>query len=441
MASANRAAGIDAVLFDWDGTLMDTWLLVEASYRYALGAIGRAYDRPLTWYVTRRLGEVFGDDADGRRGQELYRSYYLEHSPEMARPFPGLDTALRRLRTRGVRVGIVTNKERRRLDAELDRSGFAPWVDFVVTTEETLARKPEADPLVWATVRYGLGPAVYVGDSPVDLTAGRLAGMKPVAVGWSRFDRSLLERRRPWRWAPTPEDVVKVLDDPAADADPGSPSQPPVSVYVTVGGRTRPGVLLGRVPERVRGWDRQEPTWVGGDGPAGLAVRMWTVLGGSGWVPPDRGMPRPDVAVLREPEDGKWNADRELAAWQQLWAGTGTVAAFEPTRSTVAEMLDRLDERDGLGLCLDTARLARTEYDVADAVAAAGEYVTVLRIRDANGLAPGWGPLDWDRIQRAWRGLPQLRALVLDCAWRPNFAAAWDRAARWIPGAGDQPGG
>lgn len=437
MTSGSRQDGaIDAVLFDWDGTLMDTWPLVEASYRYALAALGRPFDRPLEWYVTRRLGEVFGDDPEGRRGQELYRAYYLEHSPRMARPFPGLAAVLRDLRQRGIRTGIVTNKERRRLEAELGRSDFAPWMDFLVTTEETLARKPEADPLVWARVRHGLNAAVYVGDSPVDITAARLAGMRPVAVGWSRFDRSRLERRRPWRWVETPADLVRVLGE---SEDVSAAVAPRPAVYVTVGGDRRPPGMVGAVPAAVRGWDRHGPAW-SGDGPAGVAARMWTVTGGSGWRAPGRADALPDVAVLREPEDGRWDADGELAAWRRLWGGTATVSAFEPTRGTVADMLDRLDACHGLGLCLDTARLARTEYDVAGAVAAAGGYLTVLRLRDANGLAPGWGPLDWARIRSAWHGLPQLRALVLDCAWRPNFAAAWDRAAPWMLGR-DRPGG
>ena len=127
--------------------------------------------------------------------------------------FDGIEQMLVSLRSAGRRLGIVTSKSH---DA-VDLAGrVLPWLgglfDVVIAAEDSVRHKPEADPILEALSRLGAAPesAVYVGDAPFDIRAGRAAGVTTIAVPWGFFSRSALIAEAPDALAETPADLARM---------------------------------------------------------------------------------------------------------------------------------------------------------------------------------------------------------------------------------------
>lgn len=208
-------SALHAVLFDWDGTLVDS---AESSYRcYArvfpeFGIpFGRAeFERTYSpdWYHTYRelgLPEERWPEADAR---------WLEHYASEPPPaVPGAHEAVRRLRESGLRVGLVTSGSRDRVAREVEALGFARWLDAVLCAGDYERRKPHPEALLMALERLGVTAeqSAYVGDSPEDVRMARAAGVFSVGVPGSFPNRALLEDSAPELLAPSLEAAVDAL--------------------------------------------------------------------------------------------------------------------------------------------------------------------------------------------------------------------------------------
>jgi HAD superfamily hydrolase (TIGR01509 family) len=175
-----------AVLFDWDGTLVNT---AEASYRcYAklFGAYGIAFDREAfqrtyspNWHLTYTalgLPEECWVEAD--------RVWLAHYGDEQVVLIEGAREALLRVRAAGFTMGIVTSGDRVRVARELDDLSLASLFDVVVCAEDIVHRKPHPEALLLALEKLGLAPgeAIYVGDSPEDVQMARAAGVTAVGI-------------------------------------------------------------------------------------------------------------------------------------------------------------------------------------------------------------------------------------------------------------------
>lgn len=175
-----------AVLFDWDGTLVDT---AEASFRCYVRMFSRfgiAFDRETyartyspNWYYTFEC--VGLPAAQWAEADSLWLSYFAEERTSL---LPTALPALDALRARGVRRGIVTSGGRDRVSRELVAHGVHEHFEHVVFGDDTERRKPHPDPLHLCLSRLAVAPehAVYVGDSPEDVQMARAAGVWAVAV-------------------------------------------------------------------------------------------------------------------------------------------------------------------------------------------------------------------------------------------------------------------
>ncbi len=179
---------VSAVLFDWDGTLADSFAATHHASMAVFRHFGIAMDeiryrdtyRP-DWHETyRQLGipEERWDEA-GR----IWRGRYLERSADVAL-FPGAAEALDALASAGVAVGVVTSADRVRFLADLDRLGLATRFAALVAFEDVVARKPDPEGLFLALRQLEVGPAevFYVGDRHEDIEMGRRAGTRTAAV-------------------------------------------------------------------------------------------------------------------------------------------------------------------------------------------------------------------------------------------------------------------
>lgn len=206
-----------AVVFDLDGTLVDTVPLIVASYQHTFRThFGREEDevRIRAW-IGQPLIRAFRE-VDPARADELMATY-LEwndaHTEEFIRPFDGAAELLRDLSSAGVHVGVATSKRRGQAERAVTLTGLADLIDLTVTVEDTDRHKPEPEPIALACRRLGVEPmrAVYVGDATVDLLAGRAAGADTVAVLWGAGTREALDEARPTARAETVDELRRLM--------------------------------------------------------------------------------------------------------------------------------------------------------------------------------------------------------------------------------------
>jgi pyrophosphatase PpaX len=179
------------VLFDLDGTLIDSGPIILASMRHAsVTVLGREPDEELVRAAIGGPG-LFAQmrDLDPDRVDELVEVYRAHNEPLHAQleGFDGVLDLLPVLRDEGRRLGIVTAKRLRTVELALDRFPvLREATDVIVGAEDTERHKPDPDPVLEALRRLGAAPrdAAYVGDSPFDIRAAKAAGACAIAVGW-----------------------------------------------------------------------------------------------------------------------------------------------------------------------------------------------------------------------------------------------------------------
>jgi len=222
-----------AILFDLDGTLIDTTELILYCFNHAWETVcgqthpSEAYIAtmgiPLKDAMHRLLesteGMRFGQIGEIRTAgfvESLVKEYRLcnaANHDRLARPFPGMDQVMSALRNRGYRLGVVTSKSREFAQRGLRLCGLWEFLDVFVSMDDTSRHKPNPEPLLLALERLRIPSeqAVYVGDSCHDMQAGRAAGMRTVAALWGPIPRSELEREAPSLLADRPETLLEIF--------------------------------------------------------------------------------------------------------------------------------------------------------------------------------------------------------------------------------------
>jgi pyrophosphatase PpaX len=205
------------ILFDLDGTLIDSIELILASHRHAtlevLGAsppdevLRQGIGVPLLTQM-RTLDEPRADAL-----VTAYRAFNHRMHDELLRPYEGLIELCERLREEGATLGVVTSKSLPVVELAFARLAFAPLLDVVVTSDQTDQHKPRPEPILEALRRLGrdTSGACYVGDSPFDLQAAHAAGVDAIGVSWGAFTAEELRAEHPVAIARTPDELAEVL--------------------------------------------------------------------------------------------------------------------------------------------------------------------------------------------------------------------------------------
>ena len=192
------------VLFDLDGTVVDSGGIILASMRHATREVlGRDFgDAELMQAVGGPGLEAQMAVFAPERVDELVRVYRDHNEPlhEELEACAGMEDVLLRLHAEGRRLGVVTAKRRAPVDLAFAGVSRAHLFETIVGGDETEKHKPDPEPLLLAAERMHASPAetAYVGDSPFDIRAAKAAGMYAIAVTWGRIhDRERLEREEP----------------------------------------------------------------------------------------------------------------------------------------------------------------------------------------------------------------------------------------------------
>lgn len=182
---------IKAILFDLDGTLIDSYRdigihLNKTLRDFGLQEVDLESVRELIGGGARELLRRFFSDGHLEEAIKVFRNYYMEQPVIYTRPFEGIPQVLDSASSKGIKLAVVTNKMEVLSRLILERLGMAGYFSVIVGGDTLSEKKPSPLPVVHALKELGVSPteALMIGDTEADLTAGRLAGTKRGLAKW-----------------------------------------------------------------------------------------------------------------------------------------------------------------------------------------------------------------------------------------------------------------
>jgi pyrophosphatase PpaX len=208
-----------AILFDLDGTLLDTQELILSSFRYATREIlgEQLPDEVILPFIGIPLAYQM-QTINAEHADELmvsYREHNARVHDELIQYFEGTRETLDELREEYGRLAVVTSKRLEPAQKGLERFDLQGYFEFIIGSEETTKHKPEPEPLLLAAKRFGTRAehCIYVGDSPYDMMAARAAGCVALAAPWGMFTRDELANAGAQHYATTISELPTVIRD------------------------------------------------------------------------------------------------------------------------------------------------------------------------------------------------------------------------------------
>lgn len=217
--STQHCPEICAVVFDLDGTLLNTIADLATAVNYALATHGRPVrtDSEIRSYlgngIRRLVAEAVPEgttESDYEAIFATFRTYYVAHCMEQTEPYEGIMPLVERLQAQGMKMGIVSNKLQPAV-TQLHEKFFGTLIDVAVGERPGIPRKPDPKSLLTAISALGATPetTLYVGDSEVDIQTASAAGCRCVTVLWGFRDETFLRSRFPdAHYIRRPEELV-----------------------------------------------------------------------------------------------------------------------------------------------------------------------------------------------------------------------------------------
>lgn len=214
---------IDTVLFDFDGTIMDTNEVIIQSWQETFRRLeGRETDR-------ETLLKTFGEPLEGtmrdffpnvplEEGLEIYRGYQRDNYLPNIRLFPGIRELLDELMQRQVKMALVTSRLRHTTDQALEAFDLGKYFGYVVTADDVTRHKPDPQSVEIALEKIGSAPehAIQIGDTKHDIQCAHNAGVPAVLVSWSQALAKELKEGFPAEYTPDviidrPDQILELL--------------------------------------------------------------------------------------------------------------------------------------------------------------------------------------------------------------------------------------
>lgn len=209
----------DTVLFDLDGTLIDSVDLIIDSYHHTFRQHGLTLisREELIEGIGTPLVAVFGRMTDQRSEIDnwivTYREYNLAHHDTRIRAFPGVVEMVQRIHRGGRRLGVVTSKNNAGARRGLRLVGLEELMSVVVGADDVTRHKPDPEPVEYAlaSLQAMAAGAAFIGDSHHDVASGKAAGVRTIAVSWGPISRARLAAAEPDYLCGSIEEVLTAL--------------------------------------------------------------------------------------------------------------------------------------------------------------------------------------------------------------------------------------
>jgi pyrophosphatase PpaX len=191
-----------ALLFDLDGTLIDSIELIMSSMHHAFDGYAARVPTDDEWRaligrpLTDSFREFVRDESEIQRLIGRYREHQLAHHDRLVRPYEGILEAIRAFADAGHPMALVTSKADWLAERALRHVGLDVAIPVVVGCDTCTRHKPHPEPVQRALALLGALPhdSIFVGDSPHDIEAGRAAGVYTIGVTWGAFSREEMAR-------------------------------------------------------------------------------------------------------------------------------------------------------------------------------------------------------------------------------------------------------
>lgn len=183
---------IDTILFDFDGTVMDTNHVIINSWQHtfrtlegreeAVEKIIATFGEPLDITMKKLFPGVPTDE-----GVAIYRSYHRDNFGRLINVFPGMRELIQELKRRGFKLAVVTSRLKNTTLEGLEKYRLAQYFDVIVTADDTDRHKPDPEPVNIALRKLGSAPerSLMLGDTMFDILCARNAGVRSVLVNWA----------------------------------------------------------------------------------------------------------------------------------------------------------------------------------------------------------------------------------------------------------------
>lgn len=192
-----------AILFDLDGTLLNTDLLIKKSFIHTFKKYKPDYtlsEEELLSFLGPSLKNTFSRYVENNQVDELiqyYRDYNHKHHEDFVTIYPNVKEMLKYLKKQGFLLGVVTTKYKEAAYLGLDLFNITQYFDVVIGENDVKKSKPDPEGILCALKKLNCQEGYYVGDNVTDIQAGKRAGVKTVGVKWSPKGYQLIEKENP----------------------------------------------------------------------------------------------------------------------------------------------------------------------------------------------------------------------------------------------------
>ncbi|MCV2231364.1 HAD-IA family hydrolase [Paracholeplasma manati] len=184
---------IDTVLFDLDGTLIDSNHLIITTFKYVFETeLPHIQMKEEDYFpfigptLVQGFGKYVQDEAQIQHLIQVYRKKNLELHDDYVKAFEGAQALLIHLKSRGIQTGIVSSKMHFLIERGLKVTGLLPYFDVIIGSDDVVNHKPHPEPIQKALSLFDdIDEAIYVGDHPNDILSGKAAGIKTIGMNYS----------------------------------------------------------------------------------------------------------------------------------------------------------------------------------------------------------------------------------------------------------------
>ncbi|WP_336637128.1 pyrophosphatase PpaX [Lysinibacillus fusiformis] len=194
---------VKALLFDFDGTLLNTNELIIQTFMHVLNERfpGQFSPKDCLKFIGPSLKQTFNDIAPGEEEALIakYRAWNLEHHDELVSQYPDVVSTLEQLKAQGILLAIVSTKRNDTIDRGLSILGATHLFDVRIGTDNVKNVKPDPEPVLLALERLGVDKddAIMIGDNSHDIEAGHRAGVRAAGVAWAIKGEAYLQQYQP----------------------------------------------------------------------------------------------------------------------------------------------------------------------------------------------------------------------------------------------------